>query len=281
MISNTVQQSVLEYPATTYSNTTAFRFTGTNYLIANNWKGADYPAGSAAFSVSWWIYFYNFETVIGTIFTMVRQSGSNVNQGQTWVDLTKYPNTANWIHFSITHRRGSNHHLQRAWILQADTQGGFEDDILINKWNHFCITSATNPVDDNKLSIYWNSNLVQYNNSGWYQYNSTGDHLVIGRRHYASSTSNAYALNHAALDEFAIWDGTQLSEAQVVAVYNKGVPHDLSAFAVAPTAYYRMGEDRAADGNQWTIPDKMGDSSKNLTTVNAIADNFVSGVGNK
>jgi hypothetical protein len=65
------------------------------------------------------------------------------------------------------------------------------------------------------------------------------------------------------MDEFGWWDGTVLSSSDVTAIYNSGVPDDLSSYS--PTNWWRMGDDDSGTGT--TITDQ-GSGSNDGTLTN-------------
>jgi len=79
------------------------------------------------------------------------------------------------------------------------------------------------------------------------------DEVWIGGR--ANGTFMADCL----IDEVAIWNGTGLSAAQVLSLYNSGSPTDLSSFEVAPVAWYRNGDSSKAlfFNSIWQIPNEI------------------------
>ena len=63
-------------------------------------------------------------------------------------------------------------------------------------------------------------------------------------------------------DEVAIFD-SELSASDVTAIYNSGVPADLTS--LSPVGWWRMGEDATWDGTNWTIPDASTNSNAGTT----------------
>jgi len=76
------------------------------------------------------------------------------------------------------------------------------------------------------------------------------------------NTSGTFAFN-GKIDEFGWWDGTALSSSDVTAIYNSGVPDDLSSYS--PTGWWRMGDDDSGTGT--TITDQ-GSGGNDGTLVN-------------
>jgi hypothetical protein len=65
------------------------------------------------------------------------------------------------------------------------------------------------------------------------------------------------------IDEFGWWDGTALSSSDVTAIYNSGVPDDLTSYS--PTNWWRMGDNDSGAGT--TITDQ-GSGSNDGTLTN-------------
>ncbi len=65
------------------------------------------------------------------------------------------------------------------------------------------------------------------------------------------------------IDEFGWWDSTALSSSDVTAIYNSGVPADLSSYS--PVGWWRMGDDDSGTGT--TITDQ-GSGGNDGTLVN-------------
>jgi len=66
------------------------------------------------------------------------------------------------------------------------------------------------------------------------------------------------------VDEVAIWGTDQRSNA--AAIYNSGVPFDLSTLAAPPTHWWRMGDGDSWSGSQWLLNDNIG--SYDLGSIN-------------
>jgi hypothetical protein len=84
--------------------------------------------------------------------------------------------------------------------------------------------------------------------------------LNIGRR----DQTPTYYYN-GLMDELAMWSGADL-RSESSAIYNSGVPFDLSTYSTVPNHYFRMGDNDTWGGSSWTISDNTG--SYNLTSTN-------------
>ena len=109
-------------------------------------------------------------------------------------------------------------------------------------WHHWVLYISPTDMGDCKLYCDGVLQGVNYtSNTGSYYYYE-GIRIGFG----------TYGMFNGNLDEFAIFDG-ELSAAQVLAIYNGGVPADLSS--LSPDAWWRMG-----DGDYYDV---LQDSSGN------------------
>lgn len=83
--------------------------------------------------------------------------------------------------------------------------------------------------------------------------------LFVGR--HPTSSTRYFKGN---LDEVAIFQGTELTDAQVEDIYNSGVPKDISSYS--PACWWRMGEN---DDGAGTTISNVGSSDKTLSFVNS------------
>lgn len=82
---------------------------------------------------------------------------------------------------------------------------------------------------------------------------------------WVGEDSNGYLAPYLGnIDEVAIWGTDQRSN--VAAIYNSGVPFDLSTLAAPPTHWWRMGDGDSWSGSQWLLDDKIG--SYDLGSIN-------------
>ena len=80
-----------------------------------------------------------------------------------------------------------------------------------------------------------------------------------------SDTSSPWFLN-GNVDECVIWYSV-LETSDVTAIYNSGVPADLSS--LSPEGWWRMGEEATWDGSKWTLVDQ-GSGGNNGESVNMV-----------
>ena len=82
---------------------------------------------------------------------------------------------------------------------------------------------------------------------------------------WVGEDSNGYQAPYLGnIDEVAIWGTDQ--RANATAIYNSGVPFDLSTLAAPPTHWWRMGDDDSWSGSQWLLNDNIG--SYDLGSIN-------------
>lgn len=143
-------------------------------------------------------------------------------------------------------------------------------------WTHILITydGGTTGASSGSLSSYYSrfkfyingvlrTKSNSHSNFGW-SAAIPSDLFRIGRR-----TGGNYIQNQGKVNELAVWDSDQ--SANVAAIYNAGVPHDLSLLATAPDNWWRMG-----DGDVFpTIQDNIGSSDGtlfNMTSADIVSD---------
>ena len=131
---------------------------------------------------------------------------------------------------------------------------GIVTNDLLSGWKHICITynGASRTVASN-YKLYIDSTSKTLVGSGGFG--------GIQNDNYIGRSSAGYYID-GLIDELATF-GSELSASQVSAIYNSGVPADLSS----TTGWWRMGDGGSWDGTNWTIPDASGNGN-NGTTVN-------------
>lgn len=127
-------------------------------------------------------------------------------------------------------------------------------DDLLTGWKHICITynGADRTVESN-YKLYIDSTSKTLVTSGGFG--------GIENVNYIGRSSAGYYVD-GLIDELATF-GSELSASQVSAIYNSGVPADLSS----TTGWWRMGDGGTWDGTNWTIPD-ASENSNTGTTAN-------------
>ena len=142
---------------------------------------------------------------------------------------------------------------------------------LVGAWNNIILTyngGGKNTLSN--YSIYVNGSSVTAVASG--AFGTVGNVCVIG------TVSQHFNGN---IDEFAVFQGTELTSGNATSIYNSGVPAGLSS--LNPTAWIRMGENGSYKSPQWLLPsnsnkDKFSNYSFEFDGVDDCIDpNFTTG----
>ena len=164
-------------------------------------------------------------------------------------------------------RYGSNNNY-----LQITTGIG---SIVAGTWQHVLITydGGTTGSSSAEMSTYYGrfkiyiDGVLQSTVNSHSNYGYTGsigsDNFRLGRLLSGNS------LRNARIDEVAIWASDESSE--ISAIYNSGVPHDLTTLVEPPDHWWRMG-----DGDTFpTITDNIGNNDLtmyNMTVADIVND---------
>jgi len=254
---------VYNYDETTaFSNTLSLNFDGNDDLITN----FQAPA-TTTFSVSLWLK----STDTTSNFAFFDDSPTGGGQGSF-----QAISPSNTKSFYIILKNGSTYNLKNG-------VGGTNAtlDLRDGLWHHLAVT-----INGTSLKIYkdggdaainsgspsnnqgtpfvsettttsnsWSSNVGMAGN--------TGTNYVIGSQGY---TSTSYHFN-GVLDEVAFFS-TELTGANVSAIYNSGVPNDVGVqgLNLSPIAYFRMG-DGASDTDSSGIAASNGQSVGTVTSI--------------
>jgi hypothetical protein len=134
---------------------------------------------------------------------------------------------------------------------------GATGGISVGTWFHLAVT--TNGTSTLKLyvnGVEQGAGTPQSYGSSWSSFNAPSSlPLAIGAR-----LSGTYA--QQLIDEVAIF-GSELSGSDITAIYNSGVPDDLSSYS--PVGWWRMGENNSGTGT--TITDQ-GSGGNDASLVN-------------
>lgn len=132
--------------------------------------------------------------------------------------------------------------------------------ISANVWSHILICiDKTLGTSAERGRIFINGVESQSNNLNTTAMGTATTPLYIGVGYGITSPYEGL------VDEVAFWSGTDL-RSESSAIYNGGVPFDLSTYSTIPNHYYRMGDNDTWGGSSWTISDNTG--SYNLTSTN-------------
>jgi hypothetical protein len=139
----------------------------------------------------------------------------------------------------------------------------------------FYLFSASQPliyIDSSQERIYYGGNSAigslpkeQWNHLVWTRDSSNGYKIYVngGSNIIRTGTdTNAMSLGHlfrhtngslgynGKIDEIGVWTSTELSAGQVTAIYNSGIPDDLTSFS--PTHWWRGGDSNGGSGSDIT-----------------------------
>ena len=118
--------------------------------------------------------------------------------------------------------------------------------LALNQWYHVAIVRTVTP---NQVTFFING---QQLNTVALSLTPTGstDITRIGSR------SGIFGFN-GKIDETAIWN-TALTSAQVLEIYNNGIPNNLSNFSgTAPVSWWRLGENAFFNNNSFVVPNSI------------------------
>ena len=127
-----------------------------------------------------------------------------------------------------------------------------------NVWYNIVVTYDGSRLNSG-INLYLNSAVQAGTRSGNFSTGSMTTTLPfnVGARNNGELPVNGF------MDEVAVWD-SELSQPDVTAIYNGGVPDDLnnSGLSRVPLSWWRMGENATWDGREWNpIPDVNGSNN--------------------
>ena len=128
-------------------------------------------------------------------------------------------------------------------------------DVVLNKWFHIALSddgtntkAYINGVPQGTMTSVANA---VFDTIGAY---SNGGFSTDGR-----------------MSNVAYWQNTNLSDAQILSIYNNGAPNDISS--LSPTSWYKLNAQDTFDGSNWTIKDSAG--SNDGASLYMYTDNLV------
>ena len=119
----------------------------------------------------------------------------------------------------------------------------------VDTWYHLAfVYNEAEASNADKMKVYVNGALQTNTKSGYAltTLNSSTASFEIGK--LGGYTANKF---NGKIDEVAVFTSA-LSPTNISAIYNSGVPADLSSYS--PTAWYRMGENGSWKSTQWLLP---------------------------
>ena len=250
---------VYNYDGTTaFSNTLSLSFDGSNDYLNTNYS----PTASSAFSVSMWVKTSNTSSNI-TFFSNSTSSGTPGG-----FQLISPSGTKN---FYVLVSDGSSNYLNSSF---GATGGSL--DIRDGEWHHLTAT-----INGTAIKLYLDGgdaaiNTVSPTNTQGSPY-ATATSTVS----YTGNTGNNYALGrngayssyyyNGLQDEIAFFK-TELSGANISAIYNSGVPNDVGAngLNLSPDAYFRCGDGSSDTNSSGGVASNAG----SVGTVTSIVNSY-------
>jgi hypothetical protein len=133
--------------------------------------------------------------------------------------------------------------------------------ITAGVWNHILICfDLAQATQNNKIRPFVNGvDVFNISNVSLTTFPTSSGEIWVGEE------SNGYqAPILGNIDEVAMWSTDE--RLNVAAIYNGGVPFDLTTLASPPAHYYRMGDGDTFSGGQWDLLDNSG--SYDLKSIN-------------
>jgi len=247
---------------TTYSNTKSLSFNGTSSFLQGNATIMDSMdratnGDGSAWSMSMWVK-PNNNTTTQTLF--VYGSGSAASEGAI---VIKKVNANN---ITITYGTYSSANI-----------GTFATAFTPNTWSHVMVTfdggTTGNTADDlsdyySRFNVYVNgvsTSTIGFNANNGYTGSISGEDTSDNIFRFGRNNNVHNEYFDGIMNSMAIWNSNQGSN--VSAIYNSGIPHDLSLLSSVPAHYYEI------DNSITTISDESG--SANLTGYNFTSSDLV------
>jgi len=166
-------------------------------------------------------------------------------------------------------RYGSNNNN-----LRLQTAAG---SLTPGSWHHILISydGGTTGSSSGNLSDYYSrftikiDNVTQATNNSHSNYGWSGS--IVGQNARLSRFVSGNSLRNANIDEFALWDSDQSANSS--AIYNSGIPFDLSTLLAKPKHWWRMG-----DGDTYPFLQDSGTEANcifvmnNMTAADIVSD---------
>jgi hypothetical protein len=224
-ISNTIKGQVSSGGGSSFENLYSFEFDGsTDYIDCGS---SSYLQNLTQFSVSLWAK----QTTATSTQCLISDWNFNT-QGNIALETGAASGGATKLTFYIR--------INSATIRTTTTQNFVFTE---NVWNHIAIT-----FNSGTLNIYVNGiaqglNLPSLPTSLVHNDGTLDIGYFEGLGRYFSGY----------IDEVAIFN-TELSSTDVTAIYNSGIPNDLTS--LSPISWWRMGEAANYSGGKWTLTDQ-------------------------
>jgi len=258
------QQTVTFVATSTFSDTKSVRFNTNDYMqmspsVSTTDRAGNGSGAADAWSIACWLKPSTSSNASQTIWCF---GSTPLNSaGNAWLFYRGRNNE------NIELRYGTNFNRLRLQTASGTTLQG--------QWHHVMVTydggttgASSGSIADyySRFSIFIDGAVVTTTNLND-NFGYTGAISSVLSR-VGRSPSGQYSRGNL-VNELAIFDSDQTSN--VSAIYNAGVPHDLSLLTVPPVHWWRMG-----DGDTFpTISDNVGSSDGtlfNMTSADIVSD---------
>ena len=145
-------------------------------------------------------------------------------------------------------------------IIYGKTSASGGIPINDGNWHHLVWTYDGTAGTSASINMYVDGQ-NQYSNA---TYSSFWSYEIKFQYFGKPTSANTYFAG--SMDEVAYFNSI-LSPSDVTAIYNSGVPNDLTS--LNPVSWYRMGDSSTWDGSKWTLIDQ-GSGSNNAESVNMV-----------
>ncbi len=220
-------RSILNVLTPAFSSTKSMAFDGVDDFIE-----ATKTAALTTASLSMWV------KVSGTFGANERQSlasNDDFNHGRDFI-IADTPTTTNDAYIAMF----------AGAIIYGKTSATGGIPINDGNWHHLVWTYDGSAGTSAAINMYVDGQ-NQYSNATYSSYWS----YEIKFQYFGKPTAaNTYFAG--SMDEVAYFNSV-LSSSDVTAIYNSGLPADLSSYS--PTAWYRMGENGSWKSTQWLLPE--------------------------
>jgi hypothetical protein len=243
------------YDSTTaFSNTLSLNFDGTNDSLTTNYS----PTASSAFSVSMWTKSSNTSLSM-TYFSNGTGAGSPGGFQLLTPAATK--------NFYVLVSNGSSNYTNNAFGATAGSL-----DIRDGEWHHLALT-----INGTAIKLYLDGGDAAINTGSPTNTQGSPYATATSTVSYTGNTGNVYHLGkngaynsyyYSGLQDEIAFFKTELSGANISAIYNSGVPNDVGAngLNLSPDAYFRCG-DGSSDTNSSGGTPSNADSVGTVTSI--------------
>lgn len=179
----------------------------------------------------------------------------------TWVKADSFPSNGSWLLSKRDHDGSAHINFQlviynRYIYLATSTVSSLQSTSQISGDTWYNIVCTVNPGTEAK--IYINGSLDKTGSITAVQNANTP--LSIGA--WTNNTGGIYGPHDGLIDEAAVFDSL-LSASDITAIYNSGVPTDLTSYS--PVGWWRMGDN---DGGTGTTITDQGSGGNDGTLTN-------------